>query len=113
MEAHLIHSIPNLLAFTPLTGGQTYLLLQRGTLSLLDGQTLRRHVETPLFEGVQAEDSRYYLLHHQQHNALVIYPNNVIVEYSVDTLDVIRVVQSLYNIVCPCVETSGKIIFME
>jgi hypothetical protein len=43
-------------------------------------QTIRKQVETPLFEGVTNEDGRYNVLYNGE-RVLVVYPTNTIVQY--------------------------------
>jgi hypothetical protein len=65
-------------------------------------QTIRKQVETPLFEGVTNEDGRYNVLYNGE-RVLVVYPTNTIVQYESQTLEVIHVVQCAFNIVLPVI----------
>jgi hypothetical protein len=64
-------------------------------------QSIRRQVETPLFEGVGNDDCRFNILYGGHEKVLVIYPSNTIVAYDPDSLEILQVVQSAHNIVCP------------
>lgn len=66
-------------------------------------QTIRRQVEIPLFEGSGNDDGRFNILNGGQERVLVVYPSNTIVSYDPDSLEVLSVVQSAYNIVCPVI----------
>jgi hypothetical protein len=55
-------------------------------------QTIRRQVETPLFEGVSNDDCRFNILYGGQDRVLVIYPSNTIVSYDSESLEILSVV---------------------
>jgi hypothetical protein len=66
-------------------------------------QSIRRQVETPLFEGVSNDDIRFNILYGGHEKVLVVYPSNTIVSYDPDSLEILQVVQSAHNIVCPVI----------
>jgi hypothetical protein len=55
-------------------------------------QTIRRQVETPLFEGVSNDDCRFNILYGGKDRVLVVYPSNTIVSYDSETLEILSVV---------------------
>ena len=55
-------------------------------------QSIRRQVETPLFEGVGNDDCRFSILYGGHDKLLVVYPSNTVVSYDPNTLEILQVV---------------------
>lgn len=119
MEAHLLKQFGDIIDFC--YKDETTILMLRKlpdrpevTLVEVDSlqQTFRNQVCAPLFEGLGPEEARYSLLY-QDERVLLVYPNNIVLAFDQDTFEVLQVVQSAFNIVCPIMVQGGHLAFVD